>query len=89
MSQFYVQDVGEKVEYQINWTEGVPDGTTIVSSTWVTTPMTASGLNIDGLFTVVSLTGGENKKLYQIENTITLSDGEVYKDSFYIFTEDK
>jgi len=89
MSQFYVQDPGEKVEYQINWTEGIPEGTTIVSSTWVSAPMTASGLSIDGDYTVVSLTGGTSGALHQIENSIVLSDGETYKDSIFIYIEDK
>lgn len=89
MSQFYVQDPGEITEYQINWSNGVPDGATISTSTWVTTPMTASGTNIDGLFTVIKLTGGTVGAVHQIENTITLSDGEKYKDSIFLYIEDK
>ncbi len=89
MSQFYVHDPGETVEYQINWENGVPTGATIVSSTWISTPMTASGLNIDGLYTVVKLTGGTSGAVHQIENTITLSDGETYKDSIFLYIEDK
>lgn len=89
MSQFYVQDPGETVEYQINWTNGIPDGATILASSWSSTPMTASGLNIDGYFTVVKLTGGTSGAIHQIENTITLSNGEAYKDSIFIYIEDK
>lgn len=89
MSQFHVQDPGETVEYQINWENGVPEGATISTSTWVVAPMTASGPNIDGYFTVVKLTGGTSGSVHQIENTITLSDGETYKDSIFIYIEDK
>lgn len=89
MAQFNVQDPNEIVEYQINWTDSTPAGATIVTSTWVTTPMTQSGLSIDGLFTIVKLAGGVDKSTVQAENTITLSDGEKYIDSIFIYIEDK
>ena len=89
MAQFYVQDPLEVVEYSINWNDSVPEGATIATSTWVSTPMTTSGLSIDGLFTIVKLTGGTAKACHKIENTITLSDGETYIDSIFIYIEDK
>lgn len=89
MAQFYVQDPNEIVEYQIDWTDSTPDGATIATSTWVSTPMTQSGLSIDGLFTIVKLAGGVDKSVVKVENTITLSDGEKYVDSIFIYIEDK
>lgn len=89
MSQFHVQDPGETVEYQINWENGIPEGATIVTSTWVSTPMTQSALSIDGYFTIVKLVGGTSQAVHQIENTVVLSNGETYKDSIFIYIEDK
>mgnify|MGYP003507448564 CR=1 FL=1 len=87
--QFYVQDPSEKIEYQMNWTDGIPEVATIATSTWTSTPFTASGTSIDGLFTVVSLIGGVVGKRYKVENTITLSNGQTYTDSIFIYIEDK
>jgi hypothetical protein len=89
MAQFYVQDPAEKVEYQVNWQNGVPDGATIATSAWSTGTLNLSGTNVDGLFTVASLTGGLEGYRYVVENTITLSTGEIYKESLFIYFEKK
>lgn len=89
MSQFFVQDTGEIVEYQIDWTPALPEGTSISSSVWGGVGLTTSNNALEGNFTAIFVTNGVNGKKYELENSVTLSNGEVYKDTIFIFFEDK
>jgi hypothetical protein len=89
MSQFFVQDSNEIIEYQISWASVLPEGVTISSSDWVGTGLTISDEALEGDFTAAFVTGGLKGKRYELENTVVLSNEETYKDTIFIFFEDK
>lgn len=90
MAQFYVQDPLEKVQYVFDWSDFTINGLTISSSVWsVPAGFTVSAQTIDGSFTVATITGGVVGKDYKFENTITLSDGQKFIDSIFLFIEEK
>ena len=89
MSQFFVQDSNETIEYQMSWAGVLPEGVTISSSDWVGTGLTLSDEALEGDFTAVFVTGGISGSKYELENVVELSNGESYKDTIFIFFEDK
>jgi hypothetical protein len=90
MSQFYVQDPLEKVQYIFDWSDFTVNSLVISSSTWtVPAGFTVSSQTIDGSFTVATVTGGVVGREYKLENTITLSDGQKFIDSIFLYIEEK
>lgn len=89
MSQFFVQDSSEVIEYQMSWAGVLPEGVTISSSDWVGAGLTISNKALEGDFTVAFVTGGISGSKYELENTVKLSNGEFYRDTIFIFFEDK
>lgn len=89
MAQFFVQDSGEIIEYQMSWAGVLPEGVSISASDWNGTGLTISDEALEGDFTAASVTDGVKGKRYELENTVTLSNGEVYKDTIFISFEDK
>ena len=89
MSQFFVQDSSEVIEYQMSWAGVLPEGVTISSSDWVSTGLTISDEALEGDFTAAFVTGGISGLKYELENMVELSNGEYYKDTIFIFFEDK
>lgn len=89
MSQFFLQGPNEVVEYQINWTGVLPDGVTISTSTWTNADLTIANDLVDGDFTAVTISDGVVGGRYIIENSVLLSNGEVYTDSILLYFEEK
>lgn len=88
--QHFVQDPLEKWEYVLDWSHATDTGVTIVNSTWsANVAITLSGPSIDGDFTVISATGGVVGKVYQVENAVTLSNGQKGVDSIFLYIEEK
>lgn len=88
--QHFVQDPLEKWEYVLDWSHATDTGVTIATSTWsAPAAITLSGPSIDGDFTVISATGGVVGKVYQVENTVTLSNGQKGVDSIFLYIEEK
>lgn len=88
--QHFVHDPLEKIEYVMDWSYAISDGVTISSSTWTANEdITLTGPSIDGEFTVISAEGGVVHKVYQVENRITLSNGQKFVDSIFLYIEEK
>lgn len=88
--QHFVQDPLEKWEYVLDWSHATDTGVTIATSTWsANAAITLSGPSIDGDFTVISATGGVVGKVYQVENAVTLSNGQKGVDSIFLYIEEK
>lgn len=88
---FYVQSPDEKLVYQFAWLNVLPTGAAIVTSVWGISP-TGPTLEDDGVVsytTFVTLSGLTLGERYQLSNTITLDNGEVYEDSSFMYTENK
>jgi len=94
MPQFFVQDPNESIEYQMLWTSVLPDGVTILESTWTGSEgLVISDEALEGDFTAafvsVETPNSVIHKQLTISNTVTLSNNEVYADSIFIFFEEK
>lgn len=89
MAQHFVQDPSEAVEYQLTWASVLPDSVTIVASEWEGAPLTLSDEALEGDFTAVLVSEGVKGKVYQVKNTVTLTNGETYIDSIFITFEEK
>lgn len=89
MAQFYVQGPTETVEYQILWSEVLPENTTISASEWSGDGVVLTNEALDGSFTAVFVSGGLVGKMYTLKNSITLDNNEVYDDSIFIYFEEK
>ena len=88
--QHFVQDPLEKVEYVLDWNYAIVEGVSISTSQWVANEaLTLSSPNIDGEFTVISVDGGVVGKVYPVENRITLSNGQKFVDSIFLYIEEK
>ena len=71
---------GENVKYRFDWSRIVTNNLTISSSTWNTPPdLIASGAAVTALVTTIFLAGGEDRMSYQVQNQITLSDGQTFQ----------
>lgn len=89
MAQFYVQGPTETIEYQILWSEVIPENTTISTSEWSGDGVVLTNEALDGSFTAVFVSGGLVGKMYTLKNSITLDNNEVYDDSIFIYFEEK
>lgn len=92
MATFYIQSSGEKTQYQMAWAAEIVDGDSIVTSTWTVSPTgpTLSAPGVLGTTTFVDVSGlSAVTKDYVITNTITLTSGDLYSSSIFIFVEQK
>lgn len=89
MAQFYVQGPTETIEYQILWSEVLPENTTISTSEWSGDGVVLTNEALEGDFTAVVVSGGTSGKRYTLKNSITLDNNEVYDDSIFIYFEEK
>jgi hypothetical protein len=79
------KDPNEIKYYSMDWTEGVNDGATVVTSVWTIQTIVADAAPLEeddsdvmagDLITRVLLSGGTEGNSYEVTNTITTSDGE-------------
>ncbi len=89
MAQFFLQGPSEVVEYQINWAGVLPDGATILTSTWANADLTIVDEILDGDFAAVTVADGVVGQRFIVENSVVLSNGETYTDSIFIYFEEK
>lgn len=68
----------ESKDYGVDWSPYVDNGTTIISSSWtLPSGITQVTNSVDGLTTVIRLSGGTAGTKYVLENSITTSVGEI------------
>jgi hypothetical protein len=90
MATFLVSDVDKKDPsdvkyYTMDWTNGVNDGATIVTSAWTIETISGDAAELEeedsdivsgNLITRILLSGGTHGNNYEVMNTITTTDGE-------------
>lgn len=89
MSQYFVQDPSEAIEYQLTWASVLPNGVTISTSEWEGAPLLLTDEALEDDFTAVLVKDGQRGKVYQVTNTVHLSNGEIYSNSIFITFEEK
>jgi hypothetical protein len=77
------------LDYPIAWT--LDDGETIATSAWAVAPVAAGGLVvspgsgvIDALVTACIVSGGVYRRVYELINTITTSEGRVLEKTISV-----
>ncbi len=91
MSNFYVQSPNEQLLYEFAWVNTIPASTSISASDWTIAPSgpTLSGDGIVSFTTYIQLSNVVVGNRYTLTNKITLSNGEVYEVSAFIYAEKK
>lgn len=92
---YIVKDPSANLDYSIDWSDWLPAGSTVSTSSWTledvtgdTTPLTGSGAQIIGNDkTVITINGGTTGYIYKIYNTITTSGGLTERRYFRIKVE--
>ncbi len=76
-------DPGDSDWFEIDWTDALPDGVTIISVVHsAPSPLTLVAESAISPSSFVRLTGAEHGKTYLIEGEATLSDGRVVNRQF-------
>ena len=85
------KDPSAILSYTLDWSEWLPVGTTISTSTWTIStisgdaaPVTSVTTTNSGTTTIIKLSGGTVGKVYTITNTITTSGSLTDRRNFRI-----
>ena len=84
-------DPDAKLDYGCDWSDWLPTGATIATSTWTVTP-TGPTLSADSkstTATVVWVSGGTAGTVYTLTNRITDSDGRIDDRSIRLVCEER
>jgi len=93
----YVQQPAETVDYDIDYSEFLPDTDELASATPPTvaiTPGGPSGLEVAAVnvaspqWLKILLRGGVSGQRYKVEVTATTNEGRVRQDEFHVFVRD-
>ncbi len=83
---FRVKPIAAVIDYPIAWS--LQTGETITESTWAVHPVEAGGMavvsgtaKIVGAVTACLVSGGINRRVYALTNTITTSDERIYSET--------
>jgi hypothetical protein len=87
MTEIFVKDPGDTLDYQIDFTDWL-DGDTISSSSWAVSPtgptLSAQSVNGPNTITTCWVAGGTHGKDYQLTNTIVTTGGRTKQKSMTI-----
>ncbi len=85
-----LKDPFDILERSIDWTDIVPAGSIISTSTWVSdsSDLTVADAGIAGLVTTVRISDGAVDTSYKVSNRITLASGLQYERSFRVLVRD-
>ena len=87
---YHVQGPDEVLLYEFAWSNTLPAGATIAVSTWeAPAPLVVTDKSIVVDSTQARITGCVVGNRYTVTNTVTLSNGEVYEQSAFIWCEVK
>lgn len=96
IGSYIAKDPGAYLTYTINWSDWLPGGDNLDTSTFTTStvsgdaaPLTIAASTIIGSNAVVEISGGTAGEIYTITNTITTTNGEIDKRRFRIKVEDR
>lgn len=90
----YSQDVEDVRRYSVDWRDEIPTGESIVTSEWVATSSNVlatpvkSGETNDDTSTSTLLSCSTLGAVVQLQNTVTLTNGETINQSFFILIKD-
>uniref|UniRef100_A0A6M3IPQ6 Putative tail protein n=1 Tax=viral metagenome TaxID=1070528 RepID=A0A6M3IPQ6_9ZZZZ len=91
----FKKDPGEKLDYAFDWdddTQGpyLESGETISASAWVVpSGITEVSASYTDTITKIWLSGGTEGTSYELENTITTSEGRIVVRSFIVVVEER
>lgn len=80
VGSYIVKDPGATLQYAVDWSDWLPTGDTIQTSTWVQESVhTAANLTLSGSATAngvntIDIAGGAAGELYTVRNTITTNE---------------
>ena len=82
---FIVSAPGDNRDYSLDWTALVQEGETLSASDWsVAHGLVLGAVAVTGLVTTQWLSGGGDGMDYRVTNTVTTSQGRVFKRSFRV-----
>lgn len=81
----FVQFVGEVLDYGVDWSEFLPSGDVVVSSSWSgDAGVTLSDMVFSSSLAVVWVSGGVVDYVYRVVNTVTSSGGRTGVAEFQV-----
>lgn len=90
------KDPESALDYLISWSEWLPSGDTIATSTWSieaitgdTDPLVTTSNGSTDTATTVNLSGGTTGNLYRVYNTITTTGGLTDRRYFRVKVKDR
>jgi hypothetical protein len=87
----FLKDPGARLDYRVDWTERLPSGAIIQSSSWTSSPagLDLSGESLAGPVTLVWVAGGLPGHRYRLVNHVQLSDGSADERTVLLRVEER
>ena len=82
----FIKQVGETLDFSIDWTGALVGSQTISSATWTISPvgLTQVSASVVGKITTIRVSGGTAGVTYTADCAATLSDGQIYTGALAI-----